>query len=391
MDEFEGFSEEEEELSPEDRALMNQGIADVQAALGVEASKVTTAQIEESLWHYYYDIDKTVTYLTTKFINPPPKATKPAPQQQQPNGKSVAFTNDFAPAGLSLELDAHPNWARKCLDLTGAAISAPRVQPSFSHFFRDMPWGNIPKHRETTFIPPPAAPGGLLGGSGAPPKMSKLQALAAARKKKAEEKNAGNDKVEEARMGVKELSVKEPLAEKENLRTAGPFSKRLKTSEPAAQDRIAPAFATQSTQPEPAQPIVVAKAPEDELPLAKAQPSAFAQSLFGSSSNARKSKAPKDELPDHQAQQSSPPKIDFSFCVGKAPKPTATAIELGPAFELTKRKRDDSDEFETTVVLYPNLPQFVRDKFAQPSPDDIVLAAQAQAKGKGSLVVKSTR
>ncbi|KAL2019179.1 hypothetical protein VTK56DRAFT_9979 [Thermocarpiscus australiensis] len=81
MDEYEGYSEEEDELSPEDRALMSQATADVQAALGVEASKVTVDQIEDALWHYYYDVDKSVTYLTSTYINPRPKATKPAPQQ----------------------------------------------------------------------------------------------------------------------------------------------------------------------------------------------------------------------------------------------------------------------------------------------------------------------
>lgn len=74
VDEYEGYSEEEDELSPEDRELMNKGTADVQAALGVEASRVTVAQIEEALWHYYYDVDKSVAYLISKFINPPPVA-----------------------------------------------------------------------------------------------------------------------------------------------------------------------------------------------------------------------------------------------------------------------------------------------------------------------------
>ncbi|KAL2263616.1 hypothetical protein VTK26DRAFT_5978 [Humicola hyalothermophila] len=82
LDEYEGYSEEEDdELSPEDKALMSQGTAAVQAALGVEASKVTVAQIEDALWHYYYDVDKSVTYLTTKFINPPTKAAKSTSKQ----------------------------------------------------------------------------------------------------------------------------------------------------------------------------------------------------------------------------------------------------------------------------------------------------------------------
>lgn len=47
---------------------MDAGTAQVRAALGTESSKVTTQQIQEALWHYYYDVDKSIVYLTTKFI-----------------------------------------------------------------------------------------------------------------------------------------------------------------------------------------------------------------------------------------------------------------------------------------------------------------------------------
>ncbi|KAK0641130.1 P-loop containing nucleoside triphosphate hydrolase protein [Cercophora newfieldiana] len=76
LDDYEGYSEEEDELSPEDRALMEQGKAAVREALANQASKVTTTQIEEALWHYYYDVDKTVAYLISKFIDPPKKTPK---------------------------------------------------------------------------------------------------------------------------------------------------------------------------------------------------------------------------------------------------------------------------------------------------------------------------
>jgi elongation factor 1 alpha-like protein len=83
------YSDEEDELSAEDKALMEQGTADVRAALGVEASKVTTAQIQEALWHYYYDVDKSVTYLLTKFIAPPPPKSAKSSQQGKPSGKHM--------------------------------------------------------------------------------------------------------------------------------------------------------------------------------------------------------------------------------------------------------------------------------------------------------------
>lgn len=355
IDEFEGYSEEEDELSPEDRALMTQGTADVQAALGVEISKVTVPQIEEALWHYYFDVDKSVTYLTTKFINPPPKATKPA--TQQPIGKSAIS------ATVPAELDTPAYWARDDLDMTDAGspvsqhcfrlsstprqgsghlslIGSPLItipfesRTSLSYLFRDMPWGNIPKHRETTFIPPPMPRVGLLGGSGAAPKMSKLQALAAARKKKAEEKGAATqDKVEQTRTKMTELSVGETPVAKENVPLAGAFSKRLKTSESTAQGRV-PLVVSEPTRSEPSQPpIAPAQEPENKPTVDKAPRSMFAQTLFGS-----------------------------------------------PADVLNRKPQE-------SYSLYADLPSSVLDAFTKPSPDDVVLAAQA----KGSLTVKSKR
>lgn len=88
-DEYE--EEEEEELSPEDKAQMKQGTADVRAALSMEASKVTDAQIQEALWHYFYDVDKTVAYLITKFIDPPKKA--PPKAVEKPNSEFPPLSN----------------------------------------------------------------------------------------------------------------------------------------------------------------------------------------------------------------------------------------------------------------------------------------------------------
>lgn len=99
LDDYDGYSEEDNELSPEDQALMKQGIAEVRAALGIESSKITTAQIEEALWHYYYDIDKSVAYLVSKFIDPPKKTPK---SSQKSGGKSNHFTLLLATSGKRL-------------------------------------------------------------------------------------------------------------------------------------------------------------------------------------------------------------------------------------------------------------------------------------------------
>ncbi|KAI5866182.1 P-loop containing nucleoside triphosphate hydrolase protein [Durotheca rogersii] len=74
-----GYSDEGEELSPEDRAQMDAGTDEIRASLGSESSKVTTQQIQEALWHYYYDVDKSIAYLISKFIAPPSKKKEPVP------------------------------------------------------------------------------------------------------------------------------------------------------------------------------------------------------------------------------------------------------------------------------------------------------------------------
>ncbi|KAL0469905.1 P-loop containing nucleoside triphosphate hydrolase protein [Neurospora intermedia] len=314
LEEYGAFSdEEEEELSPEDQVRMREGTAQVLEALGVEAHKVPKAQIEESLWHYYWDVDKTITYLISKYIDPPKKPAKTAPPKTAPK--------------------------------QDAAIASASRQ-SFAHLFRDLPWGNIPPERQAVFIPPPQLPGGLLGGSGAPPKMSKLQQLAAARKKKAEEKSASGE-VEQTQVKMTELTVNDNQASKENRPLAGVFGKRVKISETTAQGRI-PLTMAEPTRPE----IPQAQAPEatpsqhqEEDPIdpepavapPKAQPSAFASTLFGPSSDSPK-----------------------------------------------RRPR------EVFALPYMAISSYSPDAFGKPSPDDVVLAAQAKA-GKKSANVQNKK
>jgi len=100
LDEYDGDSAEGDEaeggLSPEDEVRMKEGTAEVQTALGSSAGKVTVQQIQEALWHYYYDVDKSVVYLIDKFITPTVKPKK------QPEGK-LSFSSL-----LSFGSFAHP-------------------------------------------------------------------------------------------------------------------------------------------------------------------------------------------------------------------------------------------------------------------------------------------
>ncbi|KAH8719915.1 HBS1-like protein [Beauveria bassiana] len=70
------FEEEDADgMTPEDRIAMANGTEEVKKALGENASKVTVAQIQEALWHYYYDVEKSAGYLQKTFISPTPKPT----------------------------------------------------------------------------------------------------------------------------------------------------------------------------------------------------------------------------------------------------------------------------------------------------------------------------
>ena len=51
---------------------------------GENAATVTDKQIQEALWHYYYDVDKSVAYITSTYIDKAAKASK----KKKPAGKS---------------------------------------------------------------------------------------------------------------------------------------------------------------------------------------------------------------------------------------------------------------------------------------------------------------
>lgn len=67
-DDYDAYDEEGDpnaagdELSAEDKEQMRQGTVKVRQALGPNFA-VTDNDIQEALWHYYYDVSKSVSYL----------------------------------------------------------------------------------------------------------------------------------------------------------------------------------------------------------------------------------------------------------------------------------------------------------------------------------------
>ena len=71
-DDYNDYDDEDENagddgLSPEDREQLRLGTVQVRQNLG-PAFPATDQEIQDALWHYYYDIGKSVAYLKSVFL-----------------------------------------------------------------------------------------------------------------------------------------------------------------------------------------------------------------------------------------------------------------------------------------------------------------------------------
>ncbi|KAI9718720.1 MAG: hypothetical protein M1812_003894 [Candelaria pacifica] len=169
------------ELSAEDRENLREGTDKVRQALGPDVP-VTNKEIEDSLWHYYYDVAKVVTWLLNQRTETPQKESKKPKAEGKGNGSSDRNT-------IKDPLIWH---ASTVPTSCGVSLSA-------ADFFKDTPWLHVPSDRLGEILIEPLYPRGrLLGGSSSASggsgggKVSKLAALAAARKKKEEEKKTSS-------------------------------------------------------------------------------------------------------------------------------------------------------------------------------------------------------
>lgn len=202
---------------------------------------------------------------------------------------------------------------------------------SFAKFFEDSPWLKVPSERQAIFIAPLYPRGGLLGGSSdGASKMSKLQVLAAARKKKKaeEQKSQGLSEVEKpmASLRIKEeVSTTKPATGTASSISAGKISSRgfpLRKRKDSNEHEKAPKGPQPKSDPRLSQPEL----PQDIPTVDQAEPSAFANTVFSSPSQATR------------------PRQDNLFTLTFASDATPTAAN----------------------------------PFAGPSPDDIVIAAQSK-------------
>lgn len=186
FDDFDGIDEnnyscgDETELSKEDQEKMRIGTIAVRADLPLSLN-VSDAQIQESLWHTYYDVDRTVAFLTKKFTAHNSNSSTGLVAKQI---KGVSFNDCYDDESAA----KYGGGYQHSRDIAKNKLKT----SSYRYFFIKMPWLNIPQKDQTTFIAPSVPRCGLLGGSSSsgPPKISKLQALAATRKKMLEQQKS---------------------------------------------------------------------------------------------------------------------------------------------------------------------------------------------------------
>ena len=382
------FSEQLQDSTAKVRSILDDGVP------------VTDQEIQDSLWHYYYDVEKTVMYLLStiatqihvspdlltrvvdqKTASAPKKAKNVTEGSKKAKGGSNATSFSASSSFAALHNSGHlasmgagnPHGALDSIsgqETANRSVSdSPTLSPyqvtyrtcsepfSAAEFFQDSPWLNIPLDRQAEIlIEPLHPPGRLLGGSSqGGPKISKLAALAAARKKKENEKNATND-IKPTNTSVAlldKLSINSPSRDSMPEQSPGVLSRSI-----ALQEKAQVPMAISSPRKYPA------RKPQSPIPP----------------------QDPKinEDRPADDSQESS----EEALPSVATPSIFARTM-LGPALGSTTKYR---------IMANPALPAYFSplmfsdvnyaesDPFAGPSPDDIVANAQSASKGlaKGS-------
>jgi elongation factor 1 alpha-like protein len=371
-DEYEYYDEEdgEEEYDPDAaEQQMREAVSAARTILGEDFSE---SEIRESLWHYYYDVDKTVNYLLSlctpisasiPVLNLIEQRTASQDKTAPKKAKGWLLTDFSSPMPPSCaSVNRHPRSAASSTALVGRGSIAQDADPphvespghlmagcgralTAAEFFKDSPWLNIPMERRSEILVEPLHPrGGLLGGSSqGTGKPSKLAALAAARKKKendkasTDSKGASNSLALLDKLGTKP-KASETKASTETSYESSVLADQTKHQESAPKPRKYPVRQKMQEVQKPASKpeeintistVTPVAEPTPEPPVLTS-PSHFAQAMIGGSS----SKAPSSS---------------------------------------------DSEPHLTRYTVFPE--NNAENPFAGPSPDDIVSKAQSASKG----------
>ncbi|KAB8235199.1 putative translation elongation factor EF-1 subunit [Aspergillus alliaceus] len=337
-DDDDDFDDGYDSPDPEEQEVLEQCTAEVLSQLraGVPSVTATRDEVQEALWHYYNDVEKSVNYLRNKKAKDIKKESASATA-----AKTKGSTVPAYPIPFDMTTQEPPHF-------------------SAADFFRDSPWLNVPAHRKADILIEPLYPRlGLLGGapeSGG--KVSKLAALAAARKKKEGDKaspapaqSTEPDKAQTPPTEQKSasLSLRERLAGNGKLqKTDGaqsprPLGKLSRLGSHSPQKRPSPEPTKQNGALQVNQ-VTVQKESPAEPPMSKEE----------------------NEQPAANIRAS--PSTFASAIVGGATRPKMT--EPSPLY---------SNSLDLLTIYGQNLTESF--DFTGPSPDDVVLNAQSSAKG----------
>lgn len=321
---------------PTEDEQMRVGTMRTREALGDASGFVSDAEIQSALWHYYFDVGKSVSYLKNKLGTTPKQQTPKKDKEKPPSrfDQAASAAHRSAPVTTGKQSFAQCTHMQESTGPAAPPLFLPTSTPpghdiATGDFFWDVPWGNIPPHRQgNIIIDAPVYRGGLLGGS------SKLAALAAKRRKEREE--AGAEAAKPNNETNAAISMLDKLAiqaghDKSTPRGDGqdqrPARARYPVRRPSPSPQpVAPIVPT--AQPESPQPAIVSLSPAQ-----RASASMFASTLCGAG---------------NAADSQSPPGIE--------------------AFAAPYMQYSGYDSAKG---------------FAGPSPDDIVREAQAKGAGGG--------
>lgn len=291
-DEDDLYSEEEEDggeddgYSQEDKDNFATLTPVVRAELDEAGVPVTTQQIEDALWHYYWDVGKSVAYL--KNSRTPREGKKESKKDEKPKSKfdqaaekagelrlfSCSSTQEMENGVMEGGLydtggQSIPHEVESTSDHV-LTVQAPLSTKSAADWFRDTPWTNVPADMLGQLVPTEPEPPRikLLGGS------SKLAKLAEERRKKA----AAAAQPTQTAAAPDSTSSLDRLAKPKDIKeNVAPTSK--------AEPKKYAIRRKRSPTPPPKEPTPPPEEPKEQLPDLRTSPSAFGRTLSAGSAH----------------------------------------------------------------------------------------------------------
>lgn len=266
----------------------------VRAELEEAGLQASDKEIEEALWHYYWDVSKSVSYLkNSRTPRPQQQGTK---KEDKPKAKTKFDQAAEKSAEKAGEFDISFGWCHAAMDhgiergkgrrggfcsstLCGYMLTKyltdRRIMPpvSAADWFQGTPWNAIPSAVEGCLVPaePTRPMPKLLGGS------SKLVKLAEERRRKAAAATANEPSSPAANPALSSLDRLSKFKD----------SKENETPVPKAEPKKYPMRKKREPTPPPKEPSPPPPEPEEEKPDLRASPTSFGQALSTSPSQGR--------------------------------------------------------------------------------------------------------